>query len=352
MPENAPHILSIGTANPDLYLTQQDVYDFYRSHDLIPEGQKALYDRLLLDSPIKGRYFGLDDPIEIINETPDSQIRRYSHQATKTASQACRSAIANAKLTPKDIGGIVVSTCTGYLCPGLTSYLVDELGLNNDIHAMDIMGMGCGSALPNLECGWGMYARKRNKPVMCVAVEICSATHMIDDDPGLTVSNCIFGDGAAAAIVGNNSGYASGIRMEDFETGIFPEHREALRYNNDRGHLRNTLTNRVPAVGSRCLETVTCKLLKRNGLVMSDIQWWAVHAGGTQVLDSVAKRFDISPAKLATSYEIFKNYGNMSSPTVLFVLNDLIQRGLTVGTGLILAFGAGFSAFAALVFGE
>lgn len=347
-----PRITAVGTANPELYISQDKVYEFYRQNGLIPEGQKNLYSRLLLNGRIRGRYFGLQRPEEILNEDPDAQIARFTSQARSILARACRSAMEQGSLCSREIGGVVVNTCTGYLCPGLTSYLAEDLGLETDIKVLDIMGMGCGSAIPNLECGCGLLAGTQSKPVLCASVEVCSATHLVGDDPGLTVSNCIFGDGASAALLGGGDRGQEGIELLDFQTGIFPRHREALRYKNMRGHLCNTLTRRVPLIGAKCLSQVTEKLLARNRLEASDINWWAVHAGGTVVLEKVAETLRIESKKLDASVEVFEQYGNMSSPTVLFVLNKLLQRGLARGPGLLLAFGAGFTAFAALANGE
>ncbi len=348
----APRILAVGTANPELYISQEDVYGFYEKNDLLPEGQKNLYARLLLDGRIKGRYFGLGIPEEILNEDPDTRIARFEAQGRKILTRACRSAMEKNSLSSRDIAGIVVNTCTGYLCPGMTSYLSEDLGLATDIKALDIMGMGCGSALPNLESGCGMLDRTDGRHVLCASVEICSATHIIDEDPGLTVSNCIFGDGASAAVLGHQDNVPNSIKLLDFQTGLFPAYREALRYKNQNGHLRNTLTRRVPAVGAKCLADVTGKLLARNRLEASDINWWAVHAGGSAVLERVANSFNIAFEKLEASFEVFEEFGNMSSPTVMFALQKLMQREQTRGPGLLLAFGAGFSAFAALANGE
>lgn len=348
-----PLICSVATANPDLYLTQAEAYRFYDEHGLMPDRQQALYSRLLQDSRIQGRYFGMDDPREILDETPDAQIARFTEHGRKIAAQACRTALDTCRLTPADLGGVVANTCTGYLCPGMTSYLAEDLGLRNDVKAIDIMGMGCGAAIPNLECGCGMLHRTSGRPVICVCVEICSATHLIDDDPGLTVSNAIFGDGAAAVVLRDaaDAGNCNGPVLLDFETGLFPRHREALRYRSQAGHLRNVLTPRVPRIGARCLEQVTRRLLSRHTVQISDIRWWAVHAGGTEVLRQVAAGLDLSFDRLEVSNSIFERYGNMSSPTVLFALKELMDRGQARGLGLILAFGAGFTAFAALADG-
>ncbi len=346
-----PFITAIGTANPDLYLTQTEAHEFYRSNDLLPEAQTALYERLMLNGPIKGRHIGLDRPEQIIGEGVDEQVERFTVQGRRILARACTEALHTAGIAPADVGGVVVNTCTGYLCPGLTSYLAEDLGLPNDVKIIDIMGMGCGSAIPNLECGCGLLARTRGRPVISAAVEICSATHLIDDDAGLTVSNSIFGDGAAAAVIEERTDDQPGLRLLDFETGLFTQYREELRYRTKGGRLRNTLTRKVPIIGANCVDEVAERILKRNGLVKSDVDWWAVHAGGTEVLRQVSKKMDIPLDRLAASNAVFEKYGNMSSPTVLFTLRDLMRTGDTQGTGLVLAFGAGFSAFAALAEG-
>jgi alkylresorcinol/alkylpyrone synthase len=344
-----PAILGLGTALPPLYVEQRDAHRFYDSQGCLPERQRALYARLLLDGPVRGRYFGMNEPREVLDTDPDVAVARFTAFGRRLAADAARAALRDAGVSARDIGGVVVNTCTGYLCPGLTSYLAEDLGLSDDVKPADLMGMGCGGAIPGLECGCGLLDRARGRPVLCVAVEVCSATHFMDDDPGLTVSNCIFGDGAAAVVLGHAG--EQGIALLDFESGLFPEHRSALRYDYDGGRLRNRLTRRVPVIGASCIERVALRLLKRHGLVPADISWWAVHAGGTAVLDEVGKRFGLNGDTLSASRQVFLECGNMSSPTVLFALRRIIELNGARGRGLILAFGAGFSAFAALAAG-
>jgi len=346
---DGPAILGLGTALPPLYVEQRHAHRFYDTQGCLPEGQRALYARLLLDGPIQGRYFGMHEPRDVLNTDPDAAVARFTEFGRRIAAAASRAALCDAGVVARDIGGVVVNTCTGYLCPGLTSYLAEDLGLSENVKPADLMGMGCGGAVPGLECGCGLLDRARGRPVLCVAVEVCSATHFMDDEPGLTVSNCIFGDGAAAAVLGHAK--ERGIALIDFESGLFPEHRNALRYDYDGGRLRNRLTRRVPVIGASCIERVALRLLKRHGLSPPDISWWAVHAGGTAVLDEVGKRFGLNGSTLSASRQVFHEYGNMSSPTVLFALRRIMDLDGARGRGLILAFGAGFSAFAALAAG-
>ena len=212
---------------------------------------------------------------------------------------------------------------------------------------------GCGAAIPNLEAAAGMLARSGKGPVLSIAVEICTATIFPSHEPDLVVSNAIFGDGAAAAVLDLAPGTCSEsmAHVLDFESGLYPQYRDNLCYWNEGGLLRNHLTKRVPIIGARCASEVASRLLERHSLTRDDIDWWAVHPGGTGVLAQVAKQLQLSDDDLRFSYHVFKNYGNMSSPSVLFVLREILDtaRPQPGQKGMLLAFGAGFSAFAALL---
>ena len=348
-------IRSLATANPPRYVTGPEAFAFFAAHFDLAKEEQELYRRLLVDGPIRGRYMGLDHDEQICQMTPDEQLARFQKFAVATAAQAGREAIRLAALQACDIGGLVVNTCTGYLCPGLSSYVAEALGLEESILATDLAGMGCGAAIPNLQSAAGLLALSNGhgKPVLAVAAEVCSATIFMGADPGLIVSNCLFGDGAAAAVLDSRpaDGHEPVARLVDFEAGLFPAYREQLRYRHENGRLRNTLGIRVPVIGARTIQQVAERLLARNGLSVSQIDWWAIHPGGTLVLEQVGKTMGLSEQALRYSYDVLREYGNMSSPSVLFVLKRILEQGRPAHgqKGLLLSFGAGFSAFAALV---
>lgn len=360
---------SLATANPPLYVTGEQAYRLVADRLEMSAKHRDLYRRLLRDGPIRGRYLALDGVEQALQTSPDEQLGRFRKFATATASRAAGEAIAAAGLRPADIGGLVVNTCTGYLCPGLSSYLAESLGLGASVHTMDLTGMGCGGAIPNLHAAAGMLAlgqpgpgvRPRPRPVLSVAVEVCSATFFHGPEAGLIVSNCIFGDGAAAAVVdadgdagpeaGGDPPRAALARLIDFESAVLPEHREELRYRHEQGRLRNVLGPRVPVLAARAVKQVAHRLLARHGLGIGQIDWWVVHPGGTAVLERVAKQLGLGPESLRVSYEVFRDYGNMSSPSVLFVLRRILDQchPRSGQKGMLLSFGAGFTAFAAMV---
>jgi len=342
------------TANPPLYVTQQEAYEFYISHFKLNPEEQALYRKLLLDGPIQGRYLGMDCTEDACETDPDKLHSRFLKYARQTGAKAARKAMSEAGLTPGDIGGVVVNTCTGYLCPGLSSYLVEDMGLPNSVKILDIAGMGCAGALPNISAASALLAAGGGRPWLSVAVEICSATMFMGPDPALVVSNCIFGDGAAAVVLQNEAELTrpkGAMRILGCTSSTHPEYREQLRYRQEDGRLRNVLTLRVPVIGAKLAGEALDALLIQQGIDRKDISWWAVHAGGTAVLDQVGQDLGLDAAALQYSLNVFRSYGNMSSPSVLFALKQVVEQGQPKpgDRGVLLSFGAGFSAFAMLV---
>ncbi len=355
---------ALATANPKRYATQEEIYAFLISHFQMQPDEKELYRQLLLEGPIRGRHIAVDVDEEICSQDADRLIARFATHSRRIAVEAARTALERAGLEPADIEGLIVNTCTGYLCPGLSSYLVEDLGLAAFTSVLDLMGMGCGGAIPNLETACRMIQSGAKKTVLCLSVEICSATFFLGPDPDLIVSNSIFADGASAAVVqagGDEPRAAIGSGLQppasnrpffiDFESATLPKYREQLRYTSQGGRLRNVLTRNVPVIGARAVAQVVRRLLDRHSLPQDAIDWWIVHPGGTQVLNAVQKQIGLPPEKLRFSYEVFRNYGNMSSPSVMFVLDRILREAQPKSgeTGLLLSFGAGFTAFASLI---
>lgn len=341
-------VRSLATANPPLYVTQEEAFECYDSYFDLDPNERELYRRILLDGPVRGRYIAMDETRDATRTDQDDLVERFRRFGRRIALEASRGALRAAHVAADEVRAVVTNTCTGYLCPAMSSYLVEDLGLRDSVRVFDLMGMGCGGALPNWECAAGALAT--GGPVLSVAFEVCSATLFMGPAPDLVVSNCIFGDGAAAAVL-DRAGPPSLLRVLDFESGVFPRHREALRYRWEGGRLRNVLSPRVPLIGARSVHKAAERLLERNGLSKDDVSHWAVHTGGTVVLDRVAEAFGLDEAALAASYEVFREYGNMSSPSVLFVLRRILDEASPRPgeLGLLLSFGAGFTAFAALV---
>src|SRR5262245_30401211 len=198
-------ILGLGTAVPATRYSQTDCWQAFRHSPRFQSvgiAARALAQRVLCgDSGVRTRHLALDSLDQAFEIDPDVLQRRYLEHAPALAARAAATALERSGVAPGEIDALLISTCTGYLCPGLTSYVGERLGLRADIVALDLVGQGCGAALPNLRAGEALIASRRSGKVLSVCVEVCSAAMYLDDDPGVLVSACLFGDGAAAAVL-------------------------------------------------------------------------------------------------------------------------------------------------------
>ncbi len=201
-------IASVGTAVPPLVIEQGVARELLLKHygeRLSPRSKKVLKKAFSHPSVLR-RHVAFRDLQEleaIFGEDPDASIERFTHWAVELSALAVSSAAQQAGIQLRDVAGLVVNTCTGYLCPGISTYLIEKLHLNPQISAYDLVGSGCGGALPNLQMAEAILANMNGGAVVSVSVEICSATYQMADDLSLIVSNALFGDGAGAAVLLN-----------------------------------------------------------------------------------------------------------------------------------------------------
>ena len=347
------YISGIGTAVPLTRYRQADCWavlrDAPRYTALTPAARQLLQRVLLGDSGISTRALALDPLAEVHESDADALHARYRRHAPSLAATAARRALDDAGVDPAAVDGVVISTCTGYLCPGLTSYVAEALGLRRDVTALDLVGQGCGAALPNLATADVFVAARRCDTVLSICVEVCSAAYYLDDDPGVLVSACLFGDGAGAAVLTREPRGARPLEWVAGASRHVPERRDALRFEQRGGLLRNILTPAVPALAARHAREVCLDTLERQGLHTADISAWAWHAGGKRVLDGVRDALALTEADVAASRAVLDAYGNLSSAFVYFVLERLGKHGAPRGWWWLSAFGAGFSCHGTLL---
>jgi len=345
-------IVGLGTANPPLKVTQREAYDTYVALVPMSEKTRSLLEKILVQNQsIATRHVGMNTLAEcVLENSQDQLIARYKRYALPTALEAARKALAQANLEPEAIDSIVVNTCTGYLCPGMTSFIAEALPLRKDVRPFDIQGMGCGGALPGLETAYNYLQARPNSNVLAVAVEICTATIVFSEEPGIIVSNSIFGDGAAATILTNRAGH-DGLLVRSFGAGLFPEYRQHLQYITENSKLKNVLSQRVPTLGAKCGKQVVDNLLADLSLAYDDVAHWVVHTGGEKVIDAFQRGLNLPDEAMVPARTVLQNYGNMSSASVLFVLEETLRTRQPQAQELLMlcSFGAGFTAFAALL---
>ena len=270
----------------------------------------------------------MDDLQQAFAIDPDHCHARFAATAPLLATRAAEQALQDAGLRADAIDGVIVSTCTGYLCPGLSSYVTESLGLRANVQALDLVGQGCGAALPN----WRMsnaLLQSGSANVLSVCVEVSSAAMYLDNDPGVLISACLFGDGAGAAVLSNAP--RPGRRRVQWKTAASftdPSEREALRFQTRGGLLRNVLTRPVPKLAAKYAQRVLDDVLARQGLQASDIDGWIWHAGGRDVMLALGERLGLSTHDLRHSAAVLREYGNLSSAFVYFVLQAALAEGM------------------------
>ena len=338
-----PKILSIGTANPPEKFTQEETYNLcgYKNPKI-----KSIFE----NSDIKTRHLYLDRKNFKPNETVDQLNARYKQGSLEIAASAICNSIKNNSFSLQEIDFLTVVSCTGYLCPGLSSLLIKRMGFRKNIQQANILGMGCGGAMPGLQRVSDYVRAHPGKKAMLVAVEICSAAYFIDNSLETIVGNAICADGAAALVLGNGE-ISTGPQIIDFESRIFPEHLDKVGFSQVEGKLRIILDKDIPELAGPAAVEIVSNLLDKNCLEKGQIRHWILHSGGRRVIDRIQQDLELQPGQVKHTKNILKNYGNMSSPTVLFVLNEVIeQENPQPGDfGVMLALGPGLVVEAALL---
>jgi predicted naringenin-chalcone synthase len=341
MEAKSMYLQSLATTVPPAVHTQPECWEIIQRSPA--RDRLAKRSRLTLQSILRGehgiarRHFAAPDITRIFEHGSDELNAIFRTEAPRLASRALDKALTQAGVAAAELDALLICTCTGYLCPGLTSYVAEQLGLRPDLVMQDLVGLGCGAALPLLRSGADVLATRPEAVVACVAVEVCSAAFYLDDDPGVLVSACLFSDGAAATIWRGSPG-PTGLRAFGFRSLHLPAERDKIRFEHRDGKLRNLLDPGVPALAAGAVGRLWAERGPR------PVAGVVCHPGGRDVLAAIEPV--VAPHPLAASAAVLREHGNMSSPSVLFALEEHLRaQGPPRGGDLWLtSFGAGFSA--------
>ncbi len=296
----------------------------------------GLLEKLLTNenSGIDRRHFALNTVMDAFGQNAEWLSHHFEREAPALAERALQQALAAAGLDPTAVDALFLCTCTGYLCPGVTSHVAEIAGLRDDVFLADMVGLGCGAAIPTLRAAQGFVAANPGAIVATVAVETCSSAFFADNDPGVLVSMSLFGDGAAAAIW-TSEGAPGDWQATHFTTTHRPTQRAKLRFINSGGMLKNQLHRDVPGLAADAV----AELFSRRSVDPDQV---IAHSGGREVVEALES---VLPFELHETRKVLQDFGNMSSPSVLFALEQRLQQNRADDRRLWLtAFGAGFAA--------
>lgn len=333
---------SIASAVPPRQFSQLDCWEAIHGAAAtlgLRPGSISLLEKVLVrgDSGIDRRQFAREEIAPVFGLGPQALNEIFEAEAPPLALSALNKSLDRAGLRAADIDALFLCTCSGYLCPGLSSHVAEAAGLRDDCFLADLVGLGCGAAIPTLRAAQGFVAANPGAKVATVAVEVCSAAFFADNDPGVLISLCLFGDGAAAALWSDEA--APGRwQAGRFRTVHLPTEREKIRFVNSEGKLRNQLHRSVPGLAAEAVAGLFAKRGAEPDQVLA-------HSGGRDVIDALEA---VLPHRLDETREVLREHGNMSSPSVLFALEKRLAGSAAESDRhlWLTAFGAGFAAHA------
>jgi polyketide synthase Type III len=339
-----PSIVAVGTATPLLRVSQDEAFSL-SGYD------QPTVRRIFRNSGIEYRHFFFEGAPRL-DETSDELNDRYRHGAIHTGCRAAQRCLDEAGLSCRDVDLLVTCSSTGYICPDISSHLIAHMGFRPDVRRMPIVGLGCAGAIPSLRCASDFAQAHLGSVSLVVTVEICSACYYADDAMETVVGNAICADGAAALLL-----TSSPLRRDpypalvDFETFLDPDHLQTVGFDRRDGKLRITLGTDVRDLAAPLIEGALLPLLTRYGLSPDVIRFWVAHPGGRRVMDNVQQGLGLTTDDLRFSRSILRRFGNMSSPTVMFVLEEVIRTGdpQPGDWGIMIALGPGMAAELALL---
>jgi alpha-pyrone synthase len=259
-----------------------------------------------------------------------ARMKLFDEHALPLALPAAREAIAG--IRPQDITHLVVTSCTGLSAPGLDLQLQQALGLRSSLERTVIGFMGCYAAINGLKAAWHIVRSMPTARVLLVNLELCTLHLHEDVDLEGLLGFMQFADGCAASMISANP---VGLELRRFRCDVLPQAAELITWQvGDRG-FDMELAPSLPKVLGDNIESLL-------HWMDEPVELWAVHPGGRAILDAVETALKLSPGALVTSREVLRNYGNMSSATVMFVLKAMMDAAKT-GSGIAMAFGPGLT---------
>lgn len=329
------YIQAIGTALPPFVTEQGKIADFMVRQLHLNSAEEKKLRVLYRASGIQKRYSVLQDFNKNLNgksffkeegNFPSAKPRMmlYQQHALTLGAAAVSQALALSALQPTDITHLIAVSCTGMYAPGLDIELIESLGLNTDTKRTSINFMGCYAAFNALKMAGNIIGSEPDSNVLIVCVELCSIHLQEKKDDENLLANAIFGDGSAAVVLNGSKGKKS-LELSSFFSDLALQGKDEMGwYIGDYG-FEMRLSANVPEVIRNGIGELTDRLLEQISLKLSNIDYYAIHPGGKRILDVIEEQLNISKDENRYAREILRSFGNMSSPTVLFVIKSIFD---------------------------
>ncbi len=349
-------IISIATAVPKFCHKQDDILFYMSQAYQLDDTEKRKLKFMYHQSGIEQRYsvlpdFSSNSSAKSFYSNDDKKIERsledrlkiYDESSLALSIEAIQKCITGF-ISEKEITHLITVSCTGMTAPGLDIKLIEELGLNKNIFRTSVNFMGCYAAIHALKLADMIAQGDTHANIVIVAVELCTLhfqSTMNEDNLG---SSLLFADGCAAVLLSNNIHRGHKIRIDGFYSQIAIEGKADMAWELGSNGFQMKLSGYIPQLIEADIESLLSGALKERGIQKEEVNHWCIHPGGKRILDSIQRKLNLSPHLLDQSRAVLSKYGNMSSPTVLFVLKNLLENNYQSNENILaMAFGPGLT---------
>ncbi len=332
-------IISIDTASPAFKHTQEDILTFMQRIYAGSAADNRKLRFLYHQCGISSRYSVLGDYSRPITDwkfyprsehldpfpTLEQRMTVYNKQAAPLSVDAIRKCI-EGKICATDITHLITVSCTGMSAPGLDLQVMDMMDLPKNIYRTSINFMGCYAAVHALKIADSICKSEATARVLIVCTELCTLHFQREATMDNIGASMLFADGSAAVLVTPDDYSAPGLHLRHFYSEIIPKGKKDMSWELSSSGFLMTLSGYIPDLIAEDFATLIQRALHPNGMHAGDIHYWCVHPGGKRILEAVQKSLRLEDNALAISAAVLKEYGNMSSPTILFVLKALLEQ--------------------------
>ena len=339
-------IISVAKQLPNYTRKTKDIIPFVK---LWMRSQDSRFQRKVLklfEGAGVDRRYSIMDPKEVFfNSSFEEKNNIYVREAKKIAEQALQKSLEKANLNPTDIDYIITVSCTGIMIPSVDAYLINSLQMRQDIVRLPVTEMGCAAGVSGIIYAKNFLKANPSKRAAVIAVEAPAATFQLEDfSMANIVSAAIFGDGAASVILSSHK-EDKGPKIIDEAMYHFYDSTHMMGFKLVNTGLQMILDKTVPETISNHFPRIVHPFLERNNLTIDDVNHLIFHPGGKKIVQTVEDLFGSLGKNIDDTKEVLRLYGNMSSATVLYVLERFMDGDRQrEEKGLMLSFGPGFSA--------
>lgn len=347
-----PKIVATATAVPEFKVDQSNVYEFARHHF---KGRLRDLNRLLpifANSAIKTRYFSRSVDWMVQPHSLEERNKAYIQCATDLSTKAALKLIEQNEMSPEDFDYIIYVNTTGLSTPSIDARLINKLDLRRDIHRTPVWGLGCAGGAAGLSHAYRYLLGHPEGKVLLIATELCGLTFLADDySKSNLVATALFSEGSAAVLLVGDQVSSNGLEIIGTKSTFYPDSLEVMGWNIVSKGLQVIFAKRIPDIVKEYVAKDIDDFLTTHDLSLKDISAFLFHPGGTKVLKAYEDALGLSDNELALSWDILNDYGNLSSATVLFILERYMNqhRQSNNGYGLIAALGPGFCSESMLI---